>query len=135
VTSAIVTEARARLAAAFPGWTDETGVAHPTPAARLPVFAVRLSIEDPERVGMGSAQYWQGGALAVLLRFASPPGEAGDAVALDHLSTARAALLAPPADLGGAVWDIQPPSGEPETETAAERLVTLEASFPLRLLI
>ncbi|WP_138469170.1 hypothetical protein [Poseidonocella sp. HB161398] len=132
--AAILAEARARLAAAFPGWTDESDRDHPTPAAALPAFRASLSLSGGERVAMGSASSLRDGELLVVLRTVTGPGDDARAILWGHEATARAAIMAAPADLGGAAWSILPGSAEPDTDTAKERIGTLDLGFDVQLL-
>jgi hypothetical protein len=131
--AAAVTEARARLALALPGYADRTGDPHPVPSGALPAFAVRLELDTAEPRAMGEAGHWREGTLAAALWV--EPADARAAEAGGHAlgAAVEAALLAAPADLGGAVWDIEPGAVTVDHQATERRWVALEVALQVRL--
>lgn len=132
--AAIKTAARARLAVAFAGWTDTTEAVHPVKPDELPAFSVGLSLAGGERVAMGNSSTMRDGELLVTLRTIAAPGTDLRAALWDHEAAAVAALMAAPADLGGAVWSILPGGADPDTDAAKERVGTIELAFAVQVL-
>jgi hypothetical protein len=132
MTNAVVTAARARLAAALPAWHDATGAAHPTPEADLPAYAVRVTYTDGERVAMDDPRTLRSGQLEVGLEAHTP---ANDEAGLHGLAAQIAqALLAVPADLGGAVWQISLAGFEAEHDKAETRISRGDLTLPIQVL-
>lgn len=132
MTDAVVTATRARLAAAFPAWHDATGSAHPTPENKLPAFAVRVTYSDGERVAMGDPRMLRDGQLEVGLEVKTP---ANDEAGLHDLSWQIAqAILAPPDDLGGAVWQIVNGGFEAEHDKGESRVSRGDLILPIQVL-
>lgn len=132
MSDAIVTAARARLAADFPTWTDATGAAHPTPEDRMPAYAVRVTYSESERTGMGEADQIHTGQIEVGLEVLTPANsEAG----LHDLAEQMAqAILAPPGDLGALAWDITPGGFEAEHDKGASPISRGDLIMPLQVI-
>lgn len=135
MTAAVLTEARARLAAAFPGWTDATGDPNPHASNALPLFHIRIAASGSERSGMGEGTFFRDAVLTVILRDRFTPAQDLEAVLLGHAASAEVALLAAPADLGGRVEDITPDQSETDGQTGEFRSGSAELSFGIQLLI
>ena len=132
MTEPVVTAARARLTAAFPGWHDATGSAPPTPADKLPAFSVRVTYSDGERVGMGDPRFIRDGQLEIGLEAQTP---ADDEAGLHDLARQIAqAILAPPDDLGGVVWQIDNGSFEADHDKGETPVSRGDLTLPLQVL-
>lgn len=132
MSEAIVTAARARLAAAFPTWHDATGTAHPTPAESLPAYAVRVTYTDAERLGMGDTRMLRIGQLEVGIETLTP---ANDEAGVHDLAASLAqAILAAPADLGGLVWNIETAGFEADHDKGADRVSRGDLILPLQVI-
>lgn len=114
MSDTVLTAARTRLTAALPGWHDASGDPHPTPVDALPAYACALSYTSAERVGMGDARLVREGQLEIGIHIAATAASASPAAIHAEAQTIEAALLAPPADLGGAAWQIIPEGFEAE---------------------
>jgi hypothetical protein len=100
----------------------------------LPAFAVRLELDTAEPRAMGEAAgLWREGTLAAALWV--EPADALQAEAGGHAlgAAVEAALLAAPADLGGAVWDIEPGAVTVDHQATERRWVALEVALQVRL--
>ncbi|RWR09699.1 hypothetical protein [Paenirhodobacter populi] len=133
MAGAVITEACARIAAAFPTWLDATGEPSPPPAGRLPWFAVRLSLDNAVPVAMGDGRAMRTGDLAVSFAFRQPRTGNPEAVAQDLATAVAACLTAAPADLGGAVWSILPGGVETDHETGDVRISRADLTFAIQI--
>lgn len=124
----IVVAAQARLAGGFPGWHDATGAAHPTPEEKLPAYAVRVTYSDAERLGMADPRAIREGQIEVSLEVAA----ATEAEMHGLASQLAQAILAPPSDLGGLVWDMLPGGFEADHDPGAQSISKGELLIPIQ---
>ena len=99
---AIVAACQARLTAAMPDWHDATGAAHPTPEGNLPAFAVRVTYFDANRLSVGDPDMLRVGQIEIGMELA----KSSEAEAQAQARQVTPAILAPPEDLGGLLWQI-----------------------------
>lgn len=132
MSETIVTAIRARLAAAFPGWRDATGAAHPTPEAALPAFAVRVTYADAERVAMGDPRFLREGQIEIGIESATPPDD--EAGLHDLAAQVAHAVLAAPGDLGGLVWQIASGGFEADHDKGAAPISRGDLILPIQVL-
>lgn len=131
MSAALIAEARARLAAAFPGSLDATGDPHPKPSA--PAFAVSLAYSGGERLAMGDGRHFRDGDLIVAI-WAKPGLALAEQTLHDQAATATAAIMAAPADLAGTAWSVEPVSADPDHDAGEERISRAEVTFAIRVI-
>lgn len=132
MSDAIVSAAIARLTAAFPAWHDATASAHPTPEAKLPAFAVRVTYSDAERLAMGDPRFLRAGQIEIGIEAKTP---ANDEAGLHDLARqVSQAILAAPADLGGAVWAIASGSFDAEHDKGDARVSRGDLVLPIQVI-
>ncbi|MEM7722481.1 MAG: hypothetical protein AAF376_08910 [Pseudomonadota bacterium] len=135
----IIEAVQDRLAVAFASWTDVTGDPYNKPPTALPSYAVTLVEGEAERTSMGEDRFFQPGDLTVTLWAKKetwdatlPPAPANPERAMRRLAKAvRAALLADPSDLGGAVWEIIPGALDVSHDHGQERVSRAEQTFTI----
>jgi hypothetical protein len=132
MSDAVVTAAIARLVAAFPGWHNATGAAHPTPEAKLPAFALRVTYSDGERVAMGDPRMLREGQIEIGIEARTPVDDEAGLHDLAH-QIGQAILAAPP-DLGGAVWQITQGAFEAEHDKGESRISRGDLILPIEVL-
>lgn len=125
---ALLTAARAAIAALWPGATDRTGDAYDAPEAGLPAFAFEAAVEESAPVSMGSAEVEDRGTLTLTLTVAA--GAVADLAGALHLcaDAAEAVLAADPA-VTAAVLDLSPSGRSVEIAAGQGRLGRLVLGF------
>lgn len=121
---------RARMALAYPNVKDYSGDPYEIKDRDCPAFAVQLSVLETERIGMGADHRRRVDALATISAWAKgAPNVDLEATLYDFAEELARVVIAPPADLGGVVWDIS--AGEPRVEVAkgTSRIGRLELDF------
>lgn len=131
----VLTAARSRLAAAFPGAADRSGDPHPKQAAGA-AFAVAVNVTGSEPVGMADGARIVTGTLAVTL-WPVPTRPRTDAAGLvqDAAAAVRAAILADPPDLGGAAWSVELAGADPEVAAGNERIARVDVTFDVSAIV
>jgi len=127
VSAAVVAEARARLAGAWPNAADRTGEAAAAPESGLPAFAVELEMDEAEpRAQRGG---WQlSGRLTVRL-WAAPDPASARADMEAAADSAIEAIMAAPERMGGLLADLVPAGTRVDVEGGRRRLAALDVEF------
>lgn len=128
MSDAIVAACQARLTAALPDWHDATAAAHPTPEEKLPAFAVRVVYTDAQRLSMGDPRMLREGQIEIGLEVA----KASEADLHSLGRAAAEAILAPPDDLGGLLWQITQGGFEASHSAAADKISGGEVLIPIQ---
>lgn len=128
---ALLAEARARMAAAWPAATDASDRASPVAGASLPAFAVVVERQRTEPLAMDlrlatdlvRISWWQAG------------GDGLRAAAAAAIGAITATMLAAPARLGGLADELEVDGSATELEDAEVRVarsdVVLRAAYPV----
>lgn len=133
--AAVLLAARTRLAAALPGAADRTGDPSPKPQAGA-AFAAAVAVAETEPLGMGNAARMVSGTLSVTVwPVPTRPRMDAAALALAAAETVRAAIMAAPADLGGAAWSIEMQAADPELAAGNERITRVDVSFDVSAIL
>lgn len=134
MSNAVIIAAQSRLAAAFPAWRDATGDPHPTPDKKLPAFRVAVTYASSERVGMGDDRHWREGQLEVTIETSADKDQTAAADIHAVAAQISTAIMAAPADLGGACWDIDPDGFEAEHDGGGDRVSRGDMVFAIQTL-
>jgi hypothetical protein len=127
----IAAEVRARMAGVLPDAADVSGDPEAFASARLPAYALGLSIQDTEPVSMNApGAFLETANLTVSVWQAGGPGLDDDL--RDLADAVNAVMFAEPRDLGGLVEWIRPGDQDPEIVRGERRIGRLDLTFALR---